>query len=265
MIKTILITGLDGSGKSTVFSKLEAAKLEHVTLISALHVDVETLEDSSTLKIPVQLLNAMSEEADANNYSELKALALFCAMILFERLVSEKTTETTRIVLCERHPLIDTFVYAQFYLPRLGSGSMNLEQMIHYNTKYETLFSFVLEQLPVENKDQGALAIFKFIKTFFAAKSYPDRETQSIFKTNLPDQIFFLKATPDVLMERISSRKVIEAHEKFDVLSQLGSTYESLFEKISNTENNTQVKYIDANSFESLDDFYKKLLTEITI
>lgn len=262
MIKTILITGLDGSGKSTVFSKLEATNIEHVTLISALHVDVETLPDTSSLKAPVLLLNAMSKEADANNWSELKALALFCAMILFEKLVSEKTTATTRIVICERHPLIDTFVYAQFYLPRLGSGSMNLEQMIHYNTKYESLFSFILEQLPVENKDLGALAIFKFIKTFFARKTSPDAETEKIFKTSVPDQIFFLKADPEILMERISSREVIEAHEKLDVLSVLDSTYDSLFKRIA-SEHNTTIENIDATSFESLDAFYARLKSEI--
>lgn len=263
MIKTILITGLDGSGKSTIFSKLAAAKLEHVTLISALHVDVKSLADTSSLKTPIVLLNAMSEEADTNNWSELKALALFCAMILFEKVVSEKTTATTRIVICERHPLIDTFVYAQFYIPRLESGSMNLEQMIHYNTKYEMLFSFVLEQLPVANKNQGALAIFKFIKTFFAAKVYPDAETQQIFNTTVPDQIFYLKTTPDVLMDRISSRKVVEAHEKIEVLSRLGATYETLFEKLASSEHSTTIQNVDATTFESLDDFYTRLLTEI--
>lgn len=263
MIKTILITGLDGSGKSTVFSKLEAANLEHVTLISALHTDVNTIPDRSSLKKPILLLNSMSEEADSNNRSDLKAMALFCAMILFEKLVCEKTTPNTRIIICERHPLIDTFAYAQFYLPRLSSGRMNLEQLIYYSTKYEDLFSYILEQLPVENKDQGAYAIYKFIKTFFTQKNYPDAETKKIFKTSLPDQIFFLKAAPEILMERISARQVIEAHEKISVLSQLETTYDTLFKEISSTDQNTKIENIDASTFESLDAFYTRLKTEI--
>ena len=78
----------------------------------------------------------------------------------------------------------------------------------------------------------------------------------------MPDQIFFLKAAPEVLMERISSRKVIEAHEKLDVLALLGSTYETLFKRIA-SEHNTTVENIDATTFESLDAFYTRLMSEI--
>ncbi|WP_299255326.1 hypothetical protein [uncultured Aquimarina sp.] len=265
MIKTILITGLDGSGKSTLFSKLEAECIEHVTLVSPLHVDVDTLPDTSSLKQPIQLLKSLSQEADANKRDDIKAMVLFFAMVLFEKLVSEKTTTTTRIVICERHPLIDTFVYAQFYLPRLSSSgsSMNLEMLIYYTTKYEALFSFVLQQLPIENKDEGVLAILKFIKTFFVRKTFPDAETKRVFKTSLPDHIFFLKAAPEILMERISSREVIEAHEKLSVLSNLETTYEILFEKIA-SDNKTIIENIDATTFDNLDAFYTRLMIEIT-
>ena len=173
MIKTILITGLDGSGKSTLFSRLEAENMEHITLVSPLYVDIDTLPDASSLKQPIQLLKSLSEEADTNKRDDIKAIVLFFAMVLFEKLVAEKTTKTTRLVICERHPLIDTFVYAQFYLPRLSSsGSMDFETLIYYTTKYEALFHFVLEQLPIENKDEGLLAIFKFIKSFFVKKIF---------------------------------------------------------------------------------------------
>ncbi|WP_339885229.1 hypothetical protein [Polaribacter vadi] len=262
MIKTILITGLDGSGKSTLFSKLEAKNLNHVALISVLHTDIASISDSSSLKKPIELLNEMSEEADKDNSDSLKAMALFSAMILFHKLVAEKTTLETKIIICERHPLIDTFVYAQYYLPRLNSGNTDLEKLMYYNTKYETLFSFVLEQLPIENKDLGAYTIYKFIKEFFVKKTAPDAETESIFKTNVPDKIFFLKAPVKILMERISCRKVIEAHEKTSILSGLEATYDNLFKTIAKN-NDTTIKNIEASSFESLDNFYSELIKEI--
>jgi thymidylate kinase len=263
MTKTILITGLDGSGKSTLFSKLEAANLAHVTLVSALHVDVDTLPDNSELKKPIALLNEMNQEADAKNRDDFKAIALFCAMVLFGKLVEEKSTAATRIVVCERHPLVDTFAYAQFYVPRLSSsGSMDLEMLLYFSTKYEALFSFILAQLPIENKDEGVIAIYKFIKTFFIKKIAPDAETETVFQTSVPDKIFFLKAPPEVLMDRISSRKVIEAHEKLSVLSQLETTYDTLLEKIA-SDHNTIIENIDASTFENLDTFYTRLMTEI--
>lgn len=263
MIKTILITGLDGSGKSTLFSKLEEAQLPHVQLISALHVAIDTLPDTSILKEPVALLNAMHQEADATDSSDLKAIALFCAMVLFEKLVSERTTESTRIILCERHPLIDTFAYAQFYIPRLSSGNTNFEQLFYFATKYESLFAFILEQLPIENKEAGVLAIYKFIKSFFVSKTSPDAETEAVFKTSVPDHIFFLKAPPEVLMERISTRKVIEAHEKLSVLSDLSATYDTLFKEIETNYTTTTIEKVDASTFTSLDTFYTRLLTDI--
>jgi len=263
MIKKILITGLDGSGKSTLFSKLEAINMKHVELISALHVNVDTLPDTSPLKKPIQLLNAMSQEAIIDKRDDLKAMALFCAMVLFEKLVQEKTTATTRIVICERHPLIDTFAYAQFYLPRLhASGSMDLEMLFYYSTKYEFLFSFILEELPIENKEGGVLAIFKFIKTFFVKTSSPNTVTKEVFKSSLPDQIFFLKAPPEILMERITSRKVIQAHEKLSVLSDLDTTYDTLFKRIA-SDHKTPIENVDATTFNSLDAFYKRLTKEI--
>ncbi len=262
MIKTILITGLDGSGKSTLFSKIEAAQLEQVSLITLPHVDAATLPDISPLKHPIQLLNTMSQEADENHWSDLKALALFCSMILFEKLVSEKTTATTRYIICERHPLIDTFVYAQFYLPRLGAGGMKPEQIGYYNTKYKDLFSLVLEELPVEQKELGAFAIFKFIKTFFAGKVSPDVDTANLFHVSVPGHIFFLKAAPEILMDRIASRKVMEPHEKLDVLSHFDRAYDALFTAVAN-DHPTTIEHIDATTFESLDAFQTRLLTEI--
>lgn len=262
MIKTILITGLDGSGKSTLFSKLEAADLAQVTLITLPHVDVYTLPDTSALKQPIGLLNAMSQEADENNWSDLKALALFCAMVLFNQLVQEKTTATTRYIICERHPLIDTFVYAQFYLPRLSAGGMKPEQIGYYNTKYEALFSYILEQLPVGKNDKGAVAMFTFIKTFFAGKVAPDGDTKNLFHASVPDHIFFLKADPTILMDRISSRKVMEPHEKLGVLSHFDTAYDALFKRVTQ-DHQTTIENIDAASFDTLNAFYKRLTTEI--
>ncbi|MEP0266687.1 hypothetical protein [Dokdonia sp.] len=262
MIKTILITGLDGSGKSTLFSKLEAAQLDHVTLITLPHVDAQTLPDISPLKHPIQLLNAMSQEADENHWSDLKALALFCSMVLFNQLVKEQTTTATRYIICERHPLIDTFVYAQFYLPRLSSGGMKPEQIGYYNTKYEALFSFILEQLPVGKNDTGAIAMFTFIKTFFAGKTSPDEDTANLFHASVPNHIFFLKADPEILMERISSRKVMEPHEKVGVLSHFNTAYDTLFKTIAQ-DHQTTIENIDAASFDNLNAFYTRLTTEI--
>ena len=86
--------------------------------------------------------------------------------------------------------------------------------------------------------------------------------TETVFQTSVPDKIFFLKAPPEVLMDRISSRKVIEAHEKLSVLSQLESTYDTLLEKIAG-DHNTIIENIDASTFENLDTFYTRLMTEI--
>ncbi|WP_343667588.1 hypothetical protein [Chitinophaga sp.] len=251
MLKTILITGLDGCGKSTLFSKLKERKPAHVALINLPHIDEHSLPATSVLKTKAQLLNQMSREADEANWSDLKALALLGAMLLYGQLVQEIATPLTRVLIVERHPLIDPLIYAKFYGERISSG---LERLDYYNATYSDLLAFIVSLLPIESKGNYAGEIFHFI-----GAAFKNGTLSEIFKAALPDKIFFLKADPALLLSRISARKVAEPHEQLPVLTLLDKTYDSLFAGIPE-----RVEYIDASHFEQLDKFYDTLMEDIS-
>lgn len=263
MIRTILITGLDGCGKSTLFSRLAGEKPDHVALITLPHIDEDGLPHDSTIRKQAQLLNEMSRQADENNWSDLKALALFGSMLLYEQLVREMCTPLTRILICERHPLIDPLIYARFYAERLTADHLKREKVDYYNTTYGELLSFIVGLLPVKSEGDFALEIFTFIHDTFKRSVVPDEQLKQLFKVELPDKIFFLKAAPEILFDRIASRKVAEPHEKLQVMALLDKTYDVLFEGISG-QYKTPIEYIDASRFEALDEFYNRLLDELT-
>jgi len=263
MIRTILITGLDGCGKSTLFTRLAGEKPDHVALITLPHIDEDSLPLDSIIRKQAQLLNEMSRQADENNWSDLKALALFGSMLLYEQLVREMCTPLTRILICERHPLIDPLIYARFYAERLTAGYLNREKIDYYNTTYGELLSFIVGLLPVKSEGDYALEIFAFIRDTFKNSVAPDGQLKQLFKVDLPDKIFFLKAAPEILFDRIASRKVAEPHEQLQVLALLDKTYDVLFESIS-AQYKTPIEYIDASRFEMLDSFYDRLLDELT-
>ena len=263
MIRTILITGLDGCGKSTLFSKLTGEKPDHVALVTLPHIDEDSLPRDSAIRKQAQLLNQMSRQADENNWSDLKALSLFGSMLLYEQLVREMCTPLTRILICERHPLIDPLIYARFYAERLTSNHLKREKIDYYNSTYGELLVFIVGLLPIKSEGDHALEIFTFIHDTFKRTAVPDGQIKQLFKVDLPDKIFFLKAAPGILFSRIASRKVAEPHEKLLVLTLLDKTYDALFESISE-QYKTPIEYIDASQFETLDKFYDRLLDDIT-
>jgi len=262
MIKTILLTGLDGCGKSTLFSKLQNATPGHVSLITLPHIDEDALPPHSAIRKQAQLLNQMSRQADENNWSDLKALALFGSMLLYEKLVQEMTIPLTRILICERHPLIDPLIYAKFYAERITPGYLKRERMDYYNTAYGELLTHVVGLLPIKSEGDYAVDIFTFISETFNGAVVPDEQIKELFKVELPDKVFFLKAAPGILFDRIAGRRVAEPHEKLQVLALLDKAYDTLFERIAE-KYSTPVEYIDASAFEKLDIFYDRLLHEL--
>jgi len=204
----------------------------------------------------------MSRQADENNSSDLKALALFGSMLLYEKLTLEMCTPLTRILICERHPLIDSLIYAKFYAGRITPGYLKRERMDYYNTAYGELLAQMVALLSIKSEGDHAVEIFNFISETFKNAVVPDGRIKELFKVALPDKIFFLKASPEILFDRISARKLAEPHEKLQILTLLDKGYDTLFDTIAE-KYNTSVEYIDAAVFEKLDAFYHRLLDEL--
>ncbi len=258
-MKLILITGLDGSGKSSLINKLEEnSKPEEVGFLRVPKIDSRLFKGNKLLYDTTRFINTLHEQADADKKPQLKVIAMFSSMLIFKELLAEISTNKTRIVFCERHPLVDTAVYAYFY-----SGSRmnpkNLEKSIlqKLNNTYCKELSYLLSLLNLEaNENDLSLSLLNCIHDKFSKKNVISSDDLSqIFGIDYPDKIYYLNAKPKVLIQRLMQRETnskssnnIEEHETFEALSKMLPVYEKILKDIKSV-----IIQIDANNFENLD------------
>jgi len=257
-METILVTGLDGSGKSTFFSNLRALNNPHCSIVLVPHVDLTQLDSESITYLAAAFVNKLSEVADCENIVPFKALAMFSSMLLFKELAEAKKTE---FVFCERHPLIDTPIYAGFYASRLTPGCVHPEKLDELDATYRLELEHLVGLLPAEYRKSGqhSATLLNFIYDWFHLRKKDSlRDLEWLFGVSLPSVIYFLKAAPEILFERIRNRERLEAHESIEVLSKLDSAYGLMFGAIRrNTK--CRVITINAGSVASLTGFFETI------
>ena len=258
-MEQILITGLDGSGKSTIFAFLDELKRDYsLSTIKLPHIQTESIKEDVILKNASEFVNRINEIADRRNQPVLKSVALFSSMLLCKKLVENQVDITTKYIFCERHPLIDTVVYATFYASQLKGSNSSENDFSELDERYKNELVTIINQIPdhiLSEKQYTINTLVKFIYRYFFIEKKLDIDSQKeLFGVNLPNKIFYLKADPEILMERLSGRKIFEAHESLATLKMLDETYKIFFEKLS-LKNHTLLNIIDANSFESLNAF----------
>jgi thymidylate kinase len=257
-MKTILITGLDGSGKSTFFKELKSNISENDVIIEVPKVDFEALDSNAAVFPFLVQLKELGEYADKFKSPEAKALAFFGTMLCFHEIINLKQKENTDHILCERHPLIDAAVYARFYSPKLNPELIKADLMNDLDLQFTTLLNYLLAKLPADikfNYQSPSGKLFQFIFEFFKEKTAPAiADMERIFRVNLPDSIYFLQAPAEILFNRLSSRKQMEPHETLSTLTKLNDVYESDLQLIAHYYH-VPVTFIDASSFDSLDEF----------
>lgn len=262
-MKVILITGLDGSGKSTLLKRIESnILLDDYQILRLPKIDIEILKPNPQIFATASFINQLNDEADIKRVPQLKAVALFASMLLYRKLIDLATQAQKSIVYCERHPLIDTGIYAQFYAGKLAPGSISLEILSPFDQMYRKELEYLLNLLPddVSVNHSGAITSFvNFIYQWFYIEKKTDIENlKKIFNVKLPDKIYYLQATPELLFERIKNRKILEAHESVEVFTLLDKSYKQLFTEIE-ASNANLIKIIDAANQTDLDYLYKKL------
>lgn len=260
-MKIVLITGLDGSGKSTLLEKIRKSKqISNYEIINLPVIQLDFLKNHKELYQAAQFINELNHESDMLKIPQLKAVALFASMLLFKKILSLVEQTNCKIVYCERHPLIDTGIYSQFYADKLFPGSIKKETLSLLDQKYEKELNYILQLIPetIFVRDTSAISTFlSFIYQWFhLEKKYNVDNLKKIFQVDLPDKIYYLEASPQILFSRIKNRKVLEAHESEQVFELLNNAYHHLFGKL----NNGVVKIINATSIDTLDKLYNQLV-----
>ena len=147
----ILITGLDGSGKSTLIKKLEDSDLNgSLAFLRVPVIDTYLYKDNGILYNTCCMINELHSQANESKIPQLKVIAMFSSMIVFSELLKLLNKKNPKFIFCERHPLIDTSVYARFY-----SGSkmdpLNIPESLfsELNKKYKNEFAYLFSLLDI--------------------------------------------------------------------------------------------------------------------
>lgn len=258
-MKTILITGIDGSGKSTVLSKIKEKYAKRAGVILLPHADSRSVSDPRTAAV-LRFINALSHKADQTAVPQLKAVALMSAMLIYRKIAEEKVG--FELLFCERHPLLDTPVYAGFYAAKLQPALFPPAVYQPVDEQYAPAIADVVSLLPdglpaAEQPSVRHIAAFIY-NTFFVQKKTDTASLQRIFATPLPDAVYFLKARPDVLFERVRKRKLLEAHEKPEVFEKMDKAYSGRLSILSE-QYHLPVTIVNANDTRHLESFFDAL------
>ena len=263
-MKIKLITGIDGSGKSTIFEKLQKLNFASVAIVLVPKINVKNISDQK-IKELANSTNQLGLLANEQKNVYYKALNLFSSMILFSDLCSEYKSKNNQTLYCERHPMIDAQIYAKFYAPLVNPNKISTTTTSYLDTEFADLLDFILDKIDtkyLKNSKYKSSKIFEFIFKYFDTKKEINYTFYSeIFRVEMPDKIYFLQGDTTIFYERITCRNSIEVHEKMKVLQILNQAYFDLFDNLKNIE----IVRINANNFESLNSFFAKLVNEITV
>ncbi|MEM0941563.1 MAG: hypothetical protein AAF600_17705 [Bacteroidota bacterium] len=266
MSNTILVTGLDGSGKSTFFSKLREIKKPAFALLNLPKIDVNVFADNIDLYRTGRFINTLSDIADEKQQSFIKGLTLFASMVFFRDLHNHLVGKRVKTIFCERHPLIDAPVYAQFYAPRMNPDALDNEVLHLLDRSFSDQFMLVLAKVGKDKRlthTSISGSICQFIYTHFHVKQQETyRRLPQIFNVTVPDSIYYLEARPDVLMNRILKRHKSQPHETKSILSAFRDAYEKVFLDVQKI-GSCQVTRVDASDFKKLDVFFEMIKDEV--
>ncbi|KAA0024863.1 hypothetical protein [Antrihabitans cavernicola] len=239
----IAVVGIDGCGKSLVISKMRA-QVSLDTSFEAISCPDFHESANAPMHTLSRQLKALSDAADVVGNPVIKASALYLRMTLYgpvERFFVD--TYSPRVLMCERHPLIETLVYAPLYV-RLAERSR------------EDPDALAAIRILAEERAAGASAAVDGWHSKEAARVHSTSDIWGVlgeiaeliragtpaalagfgarYRTTLPDEVIWLETPPADAARRCAARTgATEVHETLEHLTSLRSNYLRMRDELS--------------------------------
>jgi thymidylate kinase len=273
--RRIAIVGLDGCGKSSVVTRVrELAPARPGAFASITCPDFHDTPDAPLHRLSRQM-KAFSDGCDEIGSAEMKALSMYLQMTLYgpvERFILD--TFAPDVLVCERHPLIETFVYAPLYVLLAGShwdGSA-LEPAITsvVDRSGDEVLSSVSGWHATESARLGdSLTLWqRFAEVASAVQArFPTAVADfgERYRTTLPDAVIWLDVPPEQAAARCAGRRpsgLVETHETLGFLALLRKGYLRFQEDMAREFPCVPIHVVDTSDGVDIDRSVRACITE---
>lgn len=136
------VVGIDNSGKTSVVKSLNG-----ITGISTIYLTNYQNNSSRIARISGGVVNKFAQFSSSHNLKSAAGLAYF--LHLFPYYIEERTKSSSKVLVSDRDPIIDTLCYSEVYTPNGFSRTMksSLRFMLEHSFNYPNSFCY-LEALP---------------------------------------------------------------------------------------------------------------------
>lgn len=233
MTRRVAVVGIDGCGKSSLITQIRE-QTEEARIVSVSCPDFHDSRNGPMHDLS-RRLKAIGEAADEAGYTTIKAATLYLRMTLYgpvERFFLDAYDPD--VLVCERHPLIETFVYGPLYARLAGAA-------LRDSVRLEELWNEVENRYPGTRRDaerwqrsqHARVGIGEDLSTVLddivAVLDKGPIDAVRIFgdayRTTLPEVVIWLDTPPAEAARRCRERGAREVHENAESLALLRENY----------------------------------------
>lgn len=269
----IAVVGIDGCGKSLVISRMRAVISEDTSFEAISCPDFHENANAPMYTLSKQL-KALSDAADAIGDPVIKASALYLRMTLYgpvERFFTD--TYSPSVLMCERHPLIETLVYAPLYmqLGRHGRGGEAAWEAIRSRAEQGAPHAGAAIDRWYAKEAARILSTGDLWDILGEIAQLIESGTQTAlagfgmrYRTTLPDEVIWLDTPPREAARRCAIRAGgAEVHETLQHLTALRSNYLRVRDELSRTHPTLIFHTVSNNDADGIEDVVRRCLKVI--